>query len=119
MVLRLNPTNRGIVDSHSRLLATVRRFRMVDNTTGSAWRQIRAGHPIRLGRKDTLRCSNGASGRRTENMPSPEKDRLAAESMQCWADLQEGLSSDKQKYPVQQVSSFLGDHKALRRVDKV
>jgi PAS domain S-box-containing protein len=62
--------------------------------------------PIRLVRKDTLRCSNGASGRRTDNMPSPEKDRLAAEAMQCWADFQEGLSSHKQKYPVQQFRAF-------------
>ena len=106
MVLRLNPTKRGIVDSPSRLLATVRRFRMVDNTTGSAWRQIRAGHPIRLGRKDTLRCPNGASGRGTENMSPSEKDRLAAEAMQCWADFQAGLSSDKRKYPLQQFRAF-------------
>lgn len=52
-------------------------------------------------------------------MPSPEKDRLAAEAMQCWADFQAGLSSEKQKYPVQTVSSFLVGHKALRRADKV
>src|ERR1039458_990974 len=102
MILRLNRTDRGIVDSPSRLLEAVRRFLMVANTTGSARPQIPTGHPIRLVRKDTLRCSNGASGRRTDNMRSPEKDRLAAEAMQCWADFQEGLSSDKQKYPVQQ-----------------
>jgi hypothetical protein len=35
-------------------------------------------------------------------MSSPEKDRLAAEAMQCWADFQERLSSGKQKYPVQE-----------------
>jgi hypothetical protein len=119
MILRLNRTDRGIADSPSRLLAAVRRFLMVANTTGSARPQIPARHPIRLVRKDTLRCSNGAPGRGTENMSPSEKDRLAAEAMQCWADLQEGLSSDKRKYPLQQVSSFLGDHKALRRVDKV
>jgi hypothetical protein len=39
-------------------------------------------------------------------MPSLEKDRLAAEAMQCWADFQEGLSSDRQKYPVQQFRAF-------------
>jgi len=33
-------------------------------------------------------------------MSSPGKDQLAAEAMQCWADFQERLSSDKQKYPV-------------------
>lgn len=61
--------------------------------------------------------SNGASGRK--NMPSLEMDRLATEAMQCWADFQEGLSSDKQKYPLQQFRAFLGGHKTLRRVDKV
>jgi hypothetical protein len=45
-------------------------------------------------------------GEETDNMLSPEKDRLAAEAMQCWADFQEGLSSDKQKYPVQQFRAF-------------
>ena len=39
-------------------------------------------------------------------MPSPEKDRLAAEAMQCWVDFQEGLSSEKRKYPVQQFRAF-------------
>ena len=33
-------------------------------------------------------------------------DRLATEAMQCWADFQEGLSSDKQKYPLQQFRAF-------------
>ena len=102
----LNRTDRGIMDSAPRLLATVPRFLMVANTTGSARPRIPAGRRIRLVRKDTLRCSNGASGRRTDNMSSAEKDRLAAEAMQCWADFQEGLSSDKQKYPVQQFRAF-------------
>jgi hypothetical protein len=39
-------------------------------------------------------------------MSSPEKDRLAAEAMQCWADFQERLSSGKQKYPVQEFRVF-------------
>jgi hypothetical protein len=39
-------------------------------------------------------------------MPSPEKDRLAAEAMQCWADFQLGLSSDKRKYPIRQFRAF-------------
>src|ERR1035437_5066671 len=51
-------------------------------------------------------CSIGASGRRADNMPSPEKDRLAAEAMQCWGDFQERLSSDRHKYPVQQFRAF-------------
>ena len=106
MILRPNRTDRGIADSPSRLLAAIRRFRMVADTSGSARPHIPDGHPIRLVRKDTLRCSNGASGRKTDNMPSSEKDRLAAEAMQCWADFQEGLSSDKQKYPLQQFRAF-------------
>ncbi len=32
-------------------------------------------------------------------MPSSEKDRLAAEAMERWADLQEIFSSGKRKYP--------------------
>ena len=39
-------------------------------------------------------------------MPTPEKDRLAAEAMKCWSDLQDGLSSDKRKYPIQQFNAF-------------
>ena len=39
-------------------------------------------------------------------MPSLEMDRLATEAMQCWADFHEGLSSDKQKYPLQQFRVF-------------
>ena len=115
----LDRTGRGIVVSPSRLLAAVPRFLMVANTTGSARPQIPVGHPIRLVPKDTLYdVRMAASGRRTDNMPSPEKDRLAAEAMQCWADFQEGLSSDKRNIRAT-VSSFLGGHKALRRVDKV
>jgi hypothetical protein len=102
----LNRTDRGIVDSPSRLESAVPRFLMVANTTGSARLQIPAGRPIRLVRKVTLRCSNGTSGRRTDNMPSQEMDQLAAEAMECWADFQEGLSSDKRKYPVQQFRAF-------------
>jgi hypothetical protein len=48
--------------------------------------------------------SNGASGRK--NMPSLEMDRFATEAMHCWADFQEGLSSDNQKYPLQQFRAF-------------
>ena len=39
-------------------------------------------------------------------MPSPEKDRLAAEAMECWVDFQDGLTSDKRKYPIQQFKAF-------------
>ena len=43
---------------------------------------------------------------KTENMPTPEKDRLAAEAMKCWSEFQDGLSSDKRKYPIQQFNAF-------------
>src|SRR5437016_504458 len=85
----LNRTDWEIIDSPSWLLAVVRRIRhrqCAASGSGRAYHQTV--------RKDTLRCSNGASGRKTDNMPSPEKDRLAAEAIQCWVDFQEGLSSD-------------------------
>ena len=37
---------------------------------------------------------------------SAEKNRLAAEAMECWADFQDGLSSDKRKNPIQQFKAF-------------
>jgi len=37
---------------------------------------------------------------------SAEKNRLAAEAMECWADFPDGLSSDKRKYPIQQFKAF-------------
>jgi hypothetical protein len=43
---------------------------------------------------------------REKNMPSLEMDWLATEAMQCWADFQEGLSSDKQKYPCNSFELF-------------
>ena len=39
-------------------------------------------------------------------MPPPEKDRLAAEAMECWVDFQDALSSDNRKYPVEQFNAF-------------
>jgi len=44
--------------------------------------------------------------RRIENMRSPEKDQLAAAVVQCWADFQHALSSDKRKYPIRQFRAF-------------
>jgi len=113
----LNRTDRGIMDSASRLLATVPRFLMVANTTGSARPRIPAGRRIRLVRKDTLRCSNGASGRRTDNMSSPEKDRLAAEAMQCWADFQKAFPQTSRNIPFNSFE-LLGGHKALCELTK-
>ena len=39
-------------------------------------------------------------------MPSSEKDRIAAEAMERWVHFQEGLSSDKRKYPIEQFKAF-------------
>jgi hypothetical protein len=39
-------------------------------------------------------------------MPSREKDQLVAEVVQCWADFQHALSSDKRKYPIRQFQAF-------------
>ena len=52
-------------------------------------------------------------------MPSPEKDQLAAEAMECWVDFQQGLSSDKPEISDAAVQGFLGGYEALRRADKV
>ena len=99
-------TDRGIVDSPSQLLAAVPRSLMVATTTGSARLRFLSARPIKSVRKDTLRDLNDTSRRRTVNMLSKEKDRVAAEAMQRWADFQESLSSDKRKYPVQQFRAF-------------
>jgi hypothetical protein len=47
-----------------------------------------------------------ASGGRKKKMPPSEKDRIAAEAMERWADFQDGLTSDKRKYPIQQFKAF-------------
>jgi hypothetical protein len=88
----------------SGLLAAVRCFRRVGNTTGSCVAS------------DSGQASDqtGADGYtmmfewrlREKNMPSLEMDRLATEAMQCWAEFQEGLSSDKQKDPLQRFRAF-------------
>jgi hypothetical protein len=39
-------------------------------------------------------------------MLSSEKDQLAPEAMERWADLQESLSSDRRKYPTRQFQAF-------------
>ena len=39
-------------------------------------------------------------------MPTSEKDLLAAEAMDRWEDFQESLCSEKRKYPIQQFRAF-------------
>ena len=43
-----------------------------------------------------VHCSvqTAVAERRQRSLPSPEKDKLAAEAMECWVDFRLGLSSD-------------------------
>jgi hypothetical protein len=51
-------------------------------------------------------------------MPTSEKDRLAAEAMDRWEDFQEGLSSEKRKYPIQQFQAFWSATKRYAELTK-
>ncbi len=51
-------------------------------------------------------------------MPTSEKDRLAAEAMDCWEDFQESLSSEKRKYPIQQFQAFWSATKRYAELTK-
>ncbi len=55
-------------------------------------------------RYTTMFESSGCTG--SEIMPAPEKERLATEVMELWTDFQEGLSSEKRKYPKRQFDVF-------------
>ena len=51
-------------------------------------------------------------------MPSPEKDQLAAEAMECWVDFSRAFPRTAEiSDPA--VQSFLGGYEALRRADEV
>src|ERR1700689_4518773 len=39
-------------------------------------------------------------------MPTSEKDRLAAEAMDRWEEFQDSLSSEKRRYPIQKFRAF-------------
>lgn len=51
-------------------------------------------------------------------MLTSEKDRLAAEAMCRWEDFQEGLSSEKRKYPIQQFQAFWSATKRYAELTK-
>ena len=76
MILRLNRTDRQIVDSRSRLLAAVGASA---NTTGSATDSCPVSH--QAGAEGYTTMFEWRLRKKTDNMPSPEKDRLAAEAM--------------------------------------
>jgi hypothetical protein len=66
---------------------------------------LEASRPPKANSKDYTTGSNYAAGR-TVNMPASEKDQLAAEAEQLWADFQTGLSASKRNYPIQQFKAF-------------
>ena len=43
---------------------------------------------------------------KASEMPTSEKDRLAAKAMDRWQDFQLSLSSEKRRYPIQQFRAF-------------
>jgi hypothetical protein len=43
---------------------------------------------------------------KNREMPSSEKDQLAADVVDRWLDFQEALSSEKRKYPIRQFQAF-------------
>ena len=51
-------------------------------------------------------------------MSFPEKDRLAAEVMDCWVAFQECLSADKRRYPIQQFRAFWAIAKSYAELTK-
>jgi hypothetical protein len=53
-----------------------------------------------------VHCCDRTASENDREMPTSEKDLLAAEAMDRWEDFQEGLSSEKRKYPIQQFRAF-------------
>ena len=51
-------------------------------------------------------------------MATSEKDRLAAEAMNRWEVFQEGLASEKRKYPIQQFQAFWSATKRYSELTK-
>jgi hypothetical protein len=72
---------------------------------------------FRTGGFGTPPWANGAWEKARE-MPASEKDRLAAEAMERWADFQEGLSSGKRKYPIQQFQAYWSATKRYAELTK-
>ena len=62
---------------------------------------------FRTGKKELLNCCDRmALQRKTEKMPTSQKDQLAAEAVDRWEDFQESLASVKRKYPIQQFQAY-------------
>jgi hypothetical protein len=56
--------------------------------------------------------------RKTEKMPTSQKDQLAAEAIDRWGDFQESLSSVKRKYPIHQFQAFWSATKRYAELTK-
>ena len=56
--------------------------------------------------------------RKTEKMPTSQKDQLAAEAIDRWEDFQESLASVKRKYPIQQFQAFWSATKRYAELTK-
>jgi hypothetical protein len=62
---------------------------------------------FRTGKKELFHCCDRmALGRKTEKMPTSQKDQLAAEAIDRWQDFQESLASVKRKYPIQKFQAY-------------
>ena len=62
---------------------------------------------FRTGKEELLHCCDRmALGRKTEKMPTSQKDQLAAEAIDRWQDFQESLASVKRKYPIHQFQAY-------------
>jgi hypothetical protein len=74
---------------------------------------------FRTGKKELLNCCDRmALQRKTEKMPTSQKDQLAAEAVDRWEDFQESLASVKRKYPIQQFQAFWSATKRYAELTK-
>ena len=51
-------------------------------------------------------CDRMVLGKKTEKMPTSQKDQLAAEAIDRWEDFQESLASVRLKYPIQKFQAY-------------
>ena len=63
-------------------------------------------------------CDRMVLERKTEKMPTSQKDQLAAEVIDRWEDFQESLASVKRKYPIQQFQAYWSATKRYAELTK-
>jgi hypothetical protein len=56
--------------------------------------------------------------RKTEKMPTPQRDQLAAEAIDRWGEFQESLASVKGRYPINQFRAFWSATKRYAELTK-